>query len=163
MINFPFVPVSAGYTAELATGVRAIIVDGGRPRERLEFVGTTRPVTASYVLYQDKYDLMLGYFRKWERAGGGPVQFKLMLDSMRVEDYVGGFVAGSPPRISARTGRLITVSVSLWVETKPLYADAETDPVGIAIDWNDATYGDMGVGLEVLLGLQKVVRALPND
>jgi hypothetical protein len=163
MMVFPFKPLQAGYTVDFTDGLISIDLDGGLPRTRLDVQGSPRPVSATWVLVGDEYDLFMGYIRNWIRSGGASLQMSLMLDSSKMEDYETIIVARSI-KLAAKNGKTFTVTASLLVLPLDRYLDEETDEYGIVAQWVNDTYGDPFVAGEVLNLLDRLVNvSLPHE
>lgn len=123
----PICPTQAGYAADFRDGVIQVSLDGGSPRSRAGVSGNAYLVNVQWVVREDDYSLLQGFFRRQKRSGYSGFHADLILDSFEVERYVATFQAGSF-RLTGKTGQVFTVGASLWVLPLAKYEDPETDP-----------------------------------
>lgn len=91
----PFRAIQAGYLPELGDGSERIALEGGAGRYRAGIQNVSHMVTATYVTFGEEYDLLMGFWRKMRRLGGGPFLVDLPIDTSTPRRYTAYFIPGS--------------------------------------------------------------------
>lgn len=158
----PFRAIQAGYGAELGDGSQRIGLDGGAGRYRAGLEGVTHMVNATYAEFGENYDLLMGFWRKMRRIGGGPFQVDLCIDTHTPRRYTAYFIPGSARPLPMGGGGW---SVTFQMEVLSL---AEFDNPDLDYWASLVTllviYGSMPAAQEILNLLDKLVNEdLPHD
>lgn len=129
----PICPTQAGYGADFRDGIIQISLDGGAPRSRVDIPGGAYLINAQWVVQEDDYSLLQGFYRRQKRSGFAGFLADLVLDTSGIERYEATFQAGSF-RLTSKNGPVFTVTASMWVYPLAKYEDPETDPYEYILD-----------------------------
>lgn len=129
----PICPTQAGYAADFRDGIIQVSLDGGSPRSRIGISGGAYLVNVQWVVREDDYSLLQGFYRRQKRSGFAGFEADLVLDTSGYERYEATFRAGTF-RLTGKNGPIYTVNAALWVYPLAKYEDAETDPYEYVLD-----------------------------
>ncbi|ADP17335.1 hypothetical protein AXYL_04015 [Achromobacter xylosoxidans A8] len=151
----PFRPIQAGYAPALGDGSQRIALEGGSGRYRAGVQSMAHTLQATYVVFGEEYGLLMGFWRKMRRIGGGPFYADLTIDSSLSNRYVAHFIPGSARPVPIG-GDGWTVTFQLEVESLPEFDDETLDYWG-AILTLFAIYGSLPAIKEMMNLLAKLV------
>jgi len=150
----PFRPVVAGYVPSLGDGSQRIALEGGSGRYRAGPQGAPHMVSATYVVFGEEFDLLMGFWRDMRRVGGGPFYADLVIDSSTSRRYVAHFMPGEA-RPSPLGGNGWAVTFQLEVDSLPEFDDETLDYWGSLV-LMIAIYGSIPAAREIMTLLAKL-------
>ena len=115
LLKFKYVPLQAGYSGEVDSGVISQQLDGGAPRFRRVSSNNVSSVSCSFKFDELGYQYMMAFYRIWCRAPSKPFHIEMFLDDPVVSDYKVWFVPNSV-KLTSKNGLIYNVSVQLIVE-----------------------------------------------
>lgn len=134
-------PISAGYSAQQASGVLSVILDGGASRYRRDVLHGAFRVTATWACNREQYDYLCAFFRTATEGGSLPFEVSLRLDAEKRKDYEASFIPDTF-RLARMEGRLRIVEAELEV-AKPFDAGQESADEAV-ISAYEAAHGGGG-------------------
>lgn len=158
----PYCPLQSAYSATFSDGIIATQLEGGAPYTRRDVYGAPHLVQATWVLHENDYSILMGFYRDWIRSGGAFFEVDLILESQNVDRYQASFVPGTMA-LAGKNGTVITSTAQLWVLPLDKYIDEETDYFG-SLAGLVGVYGDIATVIRILNALEKLVNVdLPYE
>ncbi|MGV2906464.1 hypothetical protein [Achromobacter sp. AGC25] len=111
-------------------------------------------VSATYVVFGEEFDLLMGFWRDMRRVGGGPFHADLVIDSSSSRRYVAHFMPGEA-RPSPLGGNGWAVTFQLEVDSLPEFDDETLDYWGSLV-LMIAIYGSVPAAREIMNLLAKL-------
>lgn len=138
LLKFKYVPLQAGYSAEVDTGIIMQQLDGGAPRFRVGSVNNTGSVACNWKLDELGYQYAMAFYRIWCRTPSKPFHVEMFLDDPEVKNYTCWFVPNSL-KLTSKNGLIYNVSAQLIVESQQFSYESDKFIVDLVTD------GDPGV------------------
>lgn len=138
MDTFGLIALEDGYTFNAGNNVREQQLEGGMPRQVIEFVGAVHSVTAT-VLIQNDYARQY-FWAFWRKNQTKEFLWKLAIDNGDIEDCICRFNNQTIPSLSLIRAYVWKASITVCV--KPIKRSAELDE-NIVNTWNNIGRGDL--------------------
>jgi hypothetical protein len=144
-------PSRDGYGADDADdAVLRAKVSAGPSRTRLDMLGATADVSATFRMDRGEYQYWRAFFRLAIGEGSLPFLLDLLLDQPDLVEHE--VKLSAPPRLSGQSGLLYVVQLRL--EVKPAFQDTTGDE---ALLWLVQEYGSTDAAAGILLDLEHLV------
>lgn len=151
----PFRAVQAGYAPVLGDGSQRIALEGGSGRYRAGAMGMAHTVSATYVASGLEYDLLMGFWRKMRRRGGGPFFADLAIDTSSLRRYQVHFMPGNVRPVPIGGG-VWTVTFQMEVDALPEFDDEDLDFWAQMLKFVEI-YGSIQAAFEAFKLLERLV------
>ena len=101
-----------GFASTMPTGSVRVDMDAGPPYQRQRFTAAPEPISGSIWVDADQYQVFMNFWRNSTAHGSLPFDWKHPITGVPVQMQ---FDVSNPPRISAKSGALYQISMSLEV------------------------------------------------
>lgn len=129
-LKFKFIPLQAGYSGEVDSGVIQQKLDGGAPRFRRASKNNANSVNCSWKLDELGYQYCMAFYRKWMRNPAQSFLIEMFLDDPIVQNYECWFVPNSL-KLNSKNGPIYNVSAQFTVKPKKISESFDDEIIDI--------------------------------
>lgn len=142
LLKFKFIPLQAGYSGEVDSGVIHQVLDGGMPRFRRASKNNANTVNCAWKLDELGYQYCMAFYRKWVRNPARPFHVEMFLDDPFVVNYECWFVPNSV-KLTSMNGLIYNISAQLIVKSKRISESFDDEILGIVDKGTDRLFNPM--------------------